>query len=139
MGLDNGIYVKVPAGKKNYLAKHFTLSTSQDGFDYYEVIYYRKCWNIRMAIVSTLDKMPDGSHKEMTRDCCDFPINKDEVKRVLNVVKRFDDKKVWNSSMSIWTYKEIKSTLKEHKKNLKTLLKQLNKHPNLEVIWEDSY
>ena len=138
MGLDNGIYIKLPSPYTGKIRKHFDYAFTEEGYDYYEVCYWRKCWGLRSAIIYTFDLDSSSNRKEMTQNECYFEISRDEIKRVLKVVREFNNKKTWNNSPSIWTYKEIKSNLKSCEENLKQLLKMMKKH-EYTVVWVDSY
>lgn len=148
MGLDNGIYLRMKSPYNGELLKYFK-DTFKDydapEYDYLEVAYWRKCWDLRREIIEVLDLRDDGHRKELTVGAkpgdgeCEFEINRKEIKRILKVVKHFDNPSVWDRSNSIWTYKEIHKSHKRNKKHLKKLVEILKEHPEYTVVWIDSY
>lgn len=137
MGLDNSVSIRVPKG--THVSKYFEFEYEIDGYDYYGVVYYRKCWNVRAGVIEALDLMPDGTRKEMNMETCTFPISRDEVRRIRDVIKSLNKKKIWDEWGSIWLYKEIKNKLKDDIKQLNRLIKKMKKHPEYQVVWVDSY
>ena len=112
MGLDNGITLRVK-GEINPDAEILTIpgiekdswnDNSEPGFTYYDICYWRKCWNIR-------DILFDAKGKE---NCGEYNFTVDELKEVRDGIYHAICKgpKVWNEeNRSIWDFEEAMNFL----------------------------
>lgn len=129
MGLDNGICIRCEPDKKDFYVNYFI---DVDGdYDNPEICYWRKCWNVREAILNVLHAKPDQF---------EFKIEADDIKPIIRKLLELMDKEVWDGSdESIWEFDEIKDTLVKQIANLHLLRKLFEKEPDLEVYFYDSY
>lgn len=134
MGLDNGIEIK----RKDNLPKCVLCFDDegwrkQRGYDL-EVAYWRKCWNVRHIIFDVLRRGDDNdSVIDITRE------------ELVEIIHRLEDDlhycNFWSGEWGgcIWTWNEFRRIQKRNLKNLKKLAHMMKRHPNIEVIFYDSY
>ena len=97
-----------------------------------EIAYWRKCWNVRRVIYCTLNQ-PDENDNEIELSYED----------VRNIIKALEDEihyctfEDWGDC--IWTWNEFRRFQKRNIKNLKKLARMMKRHPEVEVIFYDSY
>ena len=134
MGLDNGIEVRRKDNLPNcVLCFDNDEWRKQRGYDL-EVAYWRKCWNVRHII---LDVLGDGSD-----DGYEFDITREELVEIIHRLENdlhyfaFLDGG-WGSC--IWEWNEFRGIHKWNLKNLKKLVGMMKRHPEIEVIFYDSY
>ena len=141
MGLDNGLTVKAKTTKgmeylkeQPYMKKEYYSSTR------YELGYWRKCWNIRSAILGAFtDKGYDGQGGsfELTsvEDLLDF----------METLKLFLNEKAWDATDngSIWTWYEALPRLADAIRNIKFLIDDIEygdvSFEDLRIEFYDSY
>ena len=135
MGLDNGFIV---TSNKRKITRDMLPSCLDYPFDSKydddkgpEIIYWRKNWGLRNQIV----------HLCRTND--DFYYIIDDVKQVEDIIKiitYFLDEKIWdNEGQSIWTYDEIKATLKNNIADLTVIKNFMVDNPDVFLLFYDSY
>lgn len=131
MGLDNSIEVKRTPFSTNLKELQSYAMTWDDKkqFDF-EFAYWRKCWNVRAAILNCLDKEVNNYS---------MPLSVAEIDRIIEALKGFNKKNWEDMGSSIWTWQEQKPWLKKAIKNLEQLKKLMEKYPELEVVFVDSY
>lgn len=132
MGLDNGIEIK----HKNNLPNCVLCFDNNEwrkkhGYDL-KVAYWRKCWNVRHIIFSIID---DGE------DDCVYNITREELVEIIhcleNDIHYFDFLEgEWDC---IWSWNEFRRFQKRNIKNLKKLAGMMKRHPEIEVVFYDSY
>lgn len=133
MGLDNAIEIK----RKNNLPNCVLCFDDdewrkQRGYDL-EVAYWRKCWNVRGIIFSVIDDREDDCVYDITRE------------QLVEIIHRLEDdlhyfdflEEEWGGC--IWTWNEFRRIQKWNMKNLKKLAGMMKRHPEIEVIFYDSY
>lgn len=134
MGLDNGIIFRT----KHSIAFPPELGevdvfddTDDDTFEY-SLCYWRKCYSLRLSVISALDM--DFTSYEKT-------LNLDDVKAIWGVVKHYENKKNWKSCDSIWEWRDIKWVLREQLLRLEWLIEymKLHKGDDYSVYFYDSY
>ena len=131
MGLDNYISVKRTA-YSNQIAE---LKRFEDDWDKehkysFEVCYWRKCWNVRGAIIENIE----GGFN----DNGDTPITSEDVKKIIVALKAFNEDN-WDDFLgSIWTWEEHEPHMQRNIENLEYLLTLMDKY-ELEVEFVDSY
>ena len=131
MGLDNYISVKRTA-YSNQIAE---LKRFEDNWDKehkydFDVFYTRKCWNVRGAIIESID----GGFN----DNGSTPITSEDVKKIIVALKAFNADN-WDDVLgSIWTWEEYEEHMQRNIENLEYLLTLMDKY-DLEVEFVDSY
>ena len=135
MGLDNGIQFKILDREKfGDIPKWFKRESWEDQHNFdYEVLYWRKCWNVRHII---LDVLGEGSD-----DGYEFDITREEL---VEIIHRLEDdlhyfdflEGEWGSC--IWEWNEFRYIRKRNIKNLKKLAKMMKRYPEIEVIFYES-
>lgn len=134
MGLDNAIEIK----RKDNLPNRVLCFDNdewrkQHGYDL-EVAYWRKCWNVRHIILDVLGDGSDDGHE--------FDITREEL---VEIIHRLEDELHYFDFLSgewggcIWTWNEFRRFQKWNMKNLKKLTHMMKRHPDIEVIFYDSY
>ena len=98
-------------------------------FDF-EIIYYRKCWNVRNAILDCLGKRWTDEWK--------FALTIDNIDDIIEVLKSFNADNWSDGDGSIWDWDEIKPRLRQHIKDLQVLKRIMKKH-DVEVYFYDAY
>lgn len=131
MGLDNGIVVtkskiadKIFKNKKRF----YYYECAKE----YEIVYWRKCWNLRTAVKNITGVFFDNDAQ--------IALSMDDIAKLIKYLKNLNEKNWENGGYSIWTWKEYKDNIKQDIKNLKYLLRYMKKYyPELEVWFYDSY
>jgi hypothetical protein len=133
MGLDNSIEIK---RKDNLptcvLCFDHDEWCKQRGYDL-EVAYWRKCWNVRTIIFDVLSNYDD--------EYCAFDVSREEL---VEIIHRLEDDLHYFDFLDgewdcIWTWNEFRRFHKWNLKNLKKLARMMKRHPEIEVIFYDSY
>ena len=133
MGLDNGIEIRRKDNLPNCVLCFDEEWRKKYGYDL-EVAYWRKCWNVRAIIFSVLLRGDDNdSIIDITRD------------ELLEIIKRLKDEFHYHDFLEgewgscIWDWNTFRNIQKRNLKNLKKLAKMMKRHPEIEVIFYDSY
>lgn len=97
------------------------------------VAYWRKCWNVRAIIFDVISNGED--------DCGTYDITREELVEIIhhleNDLHYFDFLEgEWDS---IWDWNTFRRIQKRNIKNLKKLAGMMKRHPEIEVIFYDSY
>ena len=128
MGLDNGIMIK----KNRKIEKKF-----QDKYDYYayadsyEIVYWRKCWNLRAAVQSITGVYFDNA---------DVRLKKEDIEDLIEFLGKLNEKNWESYGYSIWSWEEYEDNIQKNIEDLKYLLKYMKKYPKeVEVWFYDSY
>ena len=133
MGLDNAIEIKRNNDLPNcVLCFDDDEWRKQRGYDL-EVAYWRKCWNVRQIIFSVVDSSEYD---------CEYNITREElveiIHRLENDLHYFDFLEgEWGGC--IWEWNDFRRIQKRNMKNLKKLAGMMKRHPEIEVIFYDSY
>ena len=133
MGLDNGIEIKRKSNLPNcVLCFDDDEWRKQRGYDL-EVAYWRKCWNVRAIIFDVIDSGENDYVYNITRE------------QLVEIIHRLEDDLHYCNFLSgewggcIWTWNEFRRIQKWNMKNLKKLAGMMKRHPEIEVIFYDSY
>lgn len=131
MGLDNGICIKRNEKSMSVYDKLKRFENSWDKEHKYdfEVLYYRKCWNLRGVIADAIGGIYDNG---------ETPIEREHIPKIIDALKSVNEENWDDEGGSIWTYEEQKPHIKQHIKNLKYLYKLMGKY-DLDVYFYDSY
>ena len=101
MGLDNGICLKL-IDKETFgdIPSWIHREEWEDRYNFdYEVLYWRKCWNVRGAIMEYLGMSGDDYEHAMTVY---------DLEDIVDILERYvygEDN--WKDGLSIWTWEEI--------------------------------
>ena len=133
MGLDNGIIARKSNNEK-INAKLLALNTYTYTYGDHEIAYWRKCWNVREAIATTIGGMYDNGETLLMYE---------DVVAVIKRLKQFN-KKSWSGDSwdegSIWEWDEIKKHHRGCIKRLQHLARLMKRYPDeIEVYFYDSY
>ena len=133
MGLDNGIEIKRKDNLPNcVLCFDNDEWRKQRGYDL-EVAYWRKCWNVRAIIFSVID---DGEKDYV------YNITREQLVEIIHHLEddlHYFDFLEGERGGCIWTWNEFRRFQKWNLKNLKKLAGMMKRHPEIEVIFYDSY
>lgn len=130
MGLDNGIRVK-GLNRNSFIGKLFQYPFRNDYGDDAEICYWRKCWNIRRAILGTF---PYNG----TLDAYRYAISRETVKDIRAEIQYFlDHPDEWDDS--IWEFSEMKGALERDLRNLRILYLLMGVNKKLIPYFYDSY
>lgn len=128
MGLDNGfIAYNLPKENIPPLVKPFYIN---EDYNYIELAYFRKCYNIRDRIIKILH-MSTSEH-ERKLDIEDLPA-------IIRILCHFCDSANWDEDESIWTFDEIKDNIIKSLINLSWLYYYMEEHPEVTCKFYDSY
>ena len=137
MGLDNGLILHTREPIEIPEELHFNLSMEDEPLKYsYELLYFRKCWNIRREVVRALNADYEYCGKAW--------LTIDEVKKIWWAISEVNHKGAWDDNDSIWTWDEIKDRLDHSLLALEWLVKFMRQHagekePFYMVEFYDSY
>ena len=142
MGLDNGIRLimrqKIDP-KEDILFNdfekidfdEFATNEYKDGY-YYDVCYWRKCWNIREMIFDILDADRNSLSEKYE---IDKPSQIQEISdRLYKMLQNGED---WENS--IWDFEDMITPLAYDIVNLAALKRIMTKYTNVKVEFYDSY
>lgn len=131
MGLDNGIEVKrTPISEKIEELQRFQCSWDKETELPYELAYWRKCWNVRGAII---DSISGGFEDNLGAD-----LTRDDVERIIVALKAFNKDNWDDIDGSIWEWEEQEEYMRKYIANLE-LLHSLMDQYDLDVYFYDSY
>ena len=145
MGLDNGI-VLATKHKINLDALPDYLTVEADnwrekyddysGFFYYDICYWRKCWNIRSHIL--------GLHPDCDKDNYEYRLENSHVKSLQQILINYlCDISKWEEEYeggeTIWDADCMINHLARDVVNLGWLINFLKEHPTSRVLFYDSY
>lgn len=136
MGLDNGICIKRNAYSESIkpLVKAFEKDWAKEYGYSFEVCYWRKCWNIRGAIIDILEMDIDND--------VEVGLSEFNIEDIITFLKSLNEDNWGDYGYSIWEFKgedKFYKIIKQQIKNLKKLLKLMRKYPDLQVYFYDSY
>lgn len=134
MGLDNGIEIKRKDNLPNCVLYFDSDEWRKQHGCGLEVAYWRKCWNVRHIIFDVLGRGDDNdSIIDITREEL-----VEIIRRLENDLHYFDFLEgEWGSC--IWRWNDFRRIQKWNLKYLKKLAHMMKRHPEIEVIFYDSY
>lgn len=135
MGLDNGIILK--SKNKVEFPSYVNIKDvtqwypNKDNCYYYEVAYWRKCWNVRSAIMSIIgaEEPSEGEFDVTSHKCLDI---------AADLILMMTDPNCWDEDESIWSWEEIKDSLFQQVINLKWIATHSDEY-NGYLYFYDSY
>ena len=138
MGLDNGINLKLldkdAFGK---FPKWFKRSDweEQHGLDY-EIMYWRKCWNVRYEMLSYIGASDDE---------CQWNLDLNDMTEIFKLLKTMYKPLLWQADydghMTIWSWDDVKYRYRRELRYMKRIMKWLKTKPlgSYEIYFYDSY
>ena len=137
MGLENGLILHTREPIEIPEELHFNLSMEDEPLKYsYELLYFRKCWNIRREVIRALNASYEYCGKAW--------LTIDEVKQIWWAIHELNHESAWECGSSIWMYDEIKDRLDRSLLALEWLVNFMREHvgdrePFYMVEFYDSY
>ena len=136
MGLDNGITLRVKDKEKfGELPKGYKIFVENE----IEILYWRKCWNIRGYIFDFLNSKGIKTVSDCSEDAI---MGLDDLRELLKGLKNCYKRKWWEENDdTIWEFDDIKDNLKNNLDRANKLVKWLrDKDPgSYEISFYDSY
>ena len=134
MGLDNGIMLKIIDKEKfGPMPAWIKREEWEDQYNYdYDILYWRKCWNVRAVILSYL---------EASDDEYEWTLSLMDLQDICKILKKLYTKENWDESQSIWSWDEIKKTYITNLRYACRVLKWLHTKPegSYQLYFYDSY
>ena len=134
MGLDNGIMLKIKDKEKfGEIPVWIRREPWEDEHNYdYEILYWRKCWNVRAEILTYLAADDDEY---------EWNLSLMELRDILKILNHLYNWHSCDSSQSIWSWDEIKDTYLNNLEYARKVLKWLETKPadSFEIYFYDSY
>lgn len=137
MGLENGLvlHTREPIEIPEEIWADFSIGEGPLKYSY-ELLYFRKCWNIRREVVRALNADYEYCGKAW--------LTIDEIKKIWWAISEVNHKGAWEDNESIWTWDEIKDRLDHSLLALEWLVKFMRQHvgekkPFYMVEFYDSY
>ena len=102
----------------------------------YEVMYWRKCWNVRYEILSYLGASDDEY---------EWSLDLNDMKEILKLLKNMYKPRLWQADydghMTIWSWDDVKNSYRSNLRYMKRVIKWLATKPtdSYEVYFYDSY
>lgn len=132
MGLDNGIEIKRKDNLPNCVLYFDEEWRKSHGYDL-QVAYWRKCWNVRRIIFNVLHRGDDNDSI--------IDITREELVEIIHHLE--DDLHYFNfledEDGCIWGWNTFRRIQKRNLKRLKKLAHMMKRHPEIKVIFYDSY
>lgn len=121
MGLENGLtlYTRKPIEIPEEFRFDFSIK-EEPLKNSYEILYFRKCWNIRREIVHALNADYEYCGKAW--------LTIDEVKKIWWAISEVNHVSAWDDADSIWTWDEIKDRLDQSLLALEWLISFMREH-----------
>lgn len=127
MGLDNGI--RIISTKKDIIPERL-----RDSVDPFEIAYWRKCYGIRSEILHFLSIGRDVLGETS------FTLDREDIGNIIELMKLYLNRRYWNDyADSIWDFNTFRPMQEKNIKRLKWLYRYMDKHPDIEVYFYDSY
>jgi hypothetical protein len=132
MGLDNSIEVK----RNEYTnsipeMQQFNYDWDKERKYNFEIAYWRKCWNVRTAIMHVLPSFNDNWNTG--------PLTTADLDAIIATLETFNEEN-WDEDYygSIWEWDEYETHFHAQIERIKALRKLMDKY-DLEVVFVDSY
>ena len=129
MGLDNGILIRNTNRKEVCYPFKYSSIEHDSGLT---ICYWRKCWNLRNAILYGINGNTKSNNEYYNLDI-------HQVKVIRAIIKYYIfHPKAWESN-NFWEHKEILHILIRDMWNLSVLILYMGRNPNKIVTFYDSY
>ena len=135
MGLDNGIYVRSVHRKitRAMLPEELVYPFDKDYSDGVEILYWRKNWGLRNAVVHTFPTEGDSDYYYLIE-------TSQQVFELIRIIVSFMNKETWEEDGdSIWDYDEILPILQQNVMNLAIIASFMINNPDIYLVFYDSY
>ena len=105
------------------------------GYDY-EVMYWRKCWNVRYEILAYLGASDDEYQ---------WNLDLNDMKSIYKILKAMYKPRLWQAdydgNMTIWSWDDVKYNYRRELRYMKKMMKWLATKPSdsYDVYFYDSY
>lgn len=135
MGLDSGIIVKSIHRKitREMLPSEIKYPFPNDFNEEVEILYWRKNWGLRNAIVDYLPRYGDSDWEYIIE-------SPHQIFNLIKIIVSFMDKDFWDrEGDSIWEYDEILPQLQQDIINLAIMAAFIKNNPDVYLIFYDSY
>lgn len=128
MGLDNAITLK------NYKNKGHKVEILADEYD--EIAYWRKYWGFRNEVVWSLCSKYDSD-----QDAYEWKLDEKDLDMIISCLKYFikDEDTFYSDGQSIWEYEHVREQTFDIIADLRVLIKEMRKDPEIEAWFYDSY
>ena len=135
MGLDNAICIRRNEITNKILDLCQFAPDWDNKLEYdFEIVYYRKCWNIRNDILYLIGKRFTDEYE--------FTLTKDDVTAIIKLLKSYNKENFEDNGSCIWDWDDEEwpyaEKIQEDIQKLETL-KELMDQYNLDVYFYDSY
>lgn len=141
MGLDNGFLVKSASRylERRNLPRGIKYPFNEDYNDGIEIVYWRKNWGLRTAVISILE--PEEVNYEAGETPYSYYADKpSQVIEVIEIIASFLDEEKWEEEgNSIWTYDEVRPVLIQNIINLALICGFMEENPDIYLEFYDSY
>ena len=130
MGLDNSILIKRTTASPKALATFDQGWTKQYNYDL-EVAYWRKCWNVRSIILSTINAC--------TSNNSEFALNREILGRIIKELSRFNQINYEDRGYTDWDWRDFRKFHRRNLRALKKLYTMMGKDEDMKIYFYDSY
>lgn len=96
----------------------------------HHILYWRKWWSFRNDVMAQCG-FADGD--------CEFALDLPNLKTIADIHHYYNNEEVWEDSVSIWNWEEVKETFQQQEKVFQWLLEFKKLHPEIEIFFYDSY
>ena len=135
MGLDNGIMFKIKNKEKfGAIPSWFRREEWAEKCNYdYEVLYWRRCWNVREAILNYLPNTHD--------DGGTFDMTTEQLEGIFDILEGLYSAENWNDDESMRSWEEIGEAYVENLKYARKVLAWLKTKPadSYQLYFYDTY
>ena len=135
MGLDNGVIVRSTHRKltRAILPEGLIYPFDKDYDDGIEILYWRKNWGLRNAVVHTFPTEDDSDYYYLIE-------TPQQVFELIHIIVSFMNKETWEEDGdSIWDYEEILPILEQNVINLAIIAGFMQNNSDVYLIFYDSY
>ena len=134
MGLDNGILLKIK-DKEAFgpMPAWIKREEWEDKYGYdYDILYWRKCWNVRGEILCYLGASDDEYQWNITPD---------DLVNIINILRTQVYGENWDEDQSIWSWEEIGENYMYHLTYAEKIIELLRTKPlgSYQLYFYDSY
>lgn len=95
----------------------------------FDICYWRKCWGVRALISKAIGGIVD---------CGDTPLKREDIPKIITVLKSFNADNWDDLSDSIWEWEDHEEVNQGHIEDLEYLYDLMGEH-DLDVYFYDSY
>lgn len=130
MGLDSGVIIKKNDKTEAVDDKLSALFEEYTHGQYYDVCYWRKCYNLRNEILYIIGHRFDEEYE--------FGLDVEDVEQIIEYLSSINEDNWEDSGQSIWEWNEMEEHIQNDIENLNALVELMNEH-DMDVVFYDSY